>query len=110
MSRNKRITRNAWIAFKETQACTFCGFAHPAVIDFHHVVRDKLTKKVNRLLADGSFKRAIEEATTKCIPLCANCHRILHWEEREESREQRRVAPKKARKVAKRLAKKFWRK
>ena len=72
------------------------------------MVRDKLTKKVNRLLADGSFKKAIEEATTKCIPLCANCHRILHWEEQEESREQRRVAPKKARKAAKKSAKKLW--
>lgn len=113
VSRNKRITRNAWIAFKETQACAHCGFAHPAVIDFHHVVRDKTAKKVNRLLADGSFKKAIEEATTKCIPLCSNCHRILHWDELEELREQRRVAPKsskKAAKSAKRAAKRLWRK
>jgi hypothetical protein len=96
-SKNKRIKRNEWIAFKETQACSHCGFAHPAVIDFHHVIRDKTARKVNRLIANGSFKRAIEEATTKCIPLCSNCHRLWHWYEQEEAREQRRVAPKKAR-------------
>jgi hypothetical protein len=96
-SKNKRIKRNEWIAFKETQACSHCGFAHPAVIDFHHVIRDKTARKVNRLIANGSFRRAIEEATTKCIPLCSNCHRLWHWYEQEEAREQRRVAPKKAR-------------
>lgn len=99
-ARNKRIKRNDWIAFKEKQACTHCGFAHPAVIDFHHVVRDKTARKVNKLLSNGSFRRAMEEATTKCIPLCANCHRILHWDEQEEARERRRVAPKWAAKKA----------
>ena len=82
--------------FKEQQACSICGFAHPAVIDFHHVIRDKTSQKVNKLVASGSFKRAIEEATTKCIPLCSNCHRLIHWNEQEEAREQRRMAPKKA--------------
>ena len=99
-SRNKRIKRNDWVAFKEKQACAHCGFAHPAVIDFHHVVRDKTARKVNKLLSNGSFRRAMEEATTKCIPLCANCHRILHWDEQEEARERRRVAPKRAAKKA----------
>jgi hypothetical protein len=94
--RNRRIKRNEWVEFKEQQACLICGFAHPAVIDFHHIVRDKTSQKVNKLVANGSFKRAIEEATTKCIPLCSNCHRVLHWDEQEEAREQRRVAPKKA--------------
>jgi len=96
-NRNKRSIRNRWVEFKESQACTHCGFAHPAVIDFHHVVRDKTSKKVNHLVTDGSLKRAIEEATTKCIPLCANCHRILHWDEQAELREKRKAAPKKAR-------------
>jgi hypothetical protein len=100
-SKNKRIKRNEWIAFKETQACLICGFAHPAVIDFHHVIRDKTARKVNRLIANGSFKQAIEEATTKCVPLCSRCHRLVHWYEQEEAREQRRVAPKKARKRVK---------
>lgn len=73
-----------------------CGFSHPAVIDFHHVVRDKTSKKVNRLVANGGFKQAIEEATTKCVPLCSNCHRILHWDEQDEARQKRRTSPKKA--------------
>jgi hypothetical protein len=96
-NRNKRIKRNEWIAFKETQACLICGFAHPAVIDFHHVVRDKTARKVNRLIANGSFRQAIEEATTKCVPLCSRCHRLVHWYEQEEARQKRKAAPKKAR-------------
>jgi hypothetical protein len=98
-NRNKRKRKNLWIEFKEGQACAHCGFSHPAVIDFHHVIRDKTARKVNRLVANGSINQAIEEALTKCIPLCSNCHRLTHWYEQEEARERRRVAPKKARKL-----------
>jgi hypothetical protein len=96
-NRNKRRRKNLWIEFKEAQSCAHCGFSHPAVIDFHHVIRDKTYRRVNRLVANGSINQAIDEATTKCIPLCANCHRILHWDEYAELREKRKVAPKKAR-------------
>jgi hypothetical protein len=70
-----------WHDYKLTLSCTHCGFSHPAVIDFHHVVyKDK--KSVAVLARKGRIKAAMEEAK-KCIPLCANCHRILHYNERE---------------------------
>ena len=36
--------------------------------------------EVSRLAGVGSYKRAYAEVE-KCIPLCSNCHRILHWDE-----------------------------
>lgn len=70
-----------WHDYKLTLSCTQCGFSHPAVIDFHHVVyEDK--QNVGELARKGRVKAAFEEAK-KCIPLCANCHRILHYNERE---------------------------
>jgi hypothetical protein len=73
-------SRRAWLAYKATLACTVCGFSHPAVIDFHHPPG---TKKhgVNDLVASRRFKKAYEEAK-KCIVLCANCHRIHHFNEK----------------------------
>lgn len=79
-ARNKRRYKDEWIAFKSTLQCSHCGFSHPAAIDFHHVIRDKDKESVNGLVSQGRFAAAREEIK-KCIPLCANCHRILHWDE-----------------------------
>jgi predicted HNH restriction endonuclease len=70
-----------WHDYKLTLSCVQCGFSHPAVLDFHHVVyEDK--QSVGELARKGRITAAIEESK-KCIPLCANCHRILHYNERE---------------------------
>jgi transcription elongation factor Elf1 len=74
--KNKRVE---WQAFKATFACAHCGFNHPAALDFHHVDRTD-HKSVNYLAQQGLYKKAKEEIK-KCIALCANCHRILHFEE-----------------------------
>lgn len=82
---NKRNARALWAEFKAAQDCFHCGFSHPAVIDFHHVIRkDKLV--VSTLVKNGSYSRAMEEVMMKCIALCANCHRILHWQERIDAK------------------------
>ena len=76
---HRRKAKAKWRAFKKSLSCTFCGIKHPAVIDFHHINR-KEKRSVNRLVRNNAFKKAYEEVK-KCIPLCANCHRILHYEE-----------------------------
>lgn len=79
--RRKKKEREKFKEFKAGLACFFCGFQHPAVIDFHHPEKSG-EAKVSELVGKGSFKKAYEQAA-KCIPLCANCHRIYHWMERE---------------------------
>lgn len=81
MSKQRIVNAAKWHDYKLTLSCTHCGFSHPAVLDFHHVVyEDK--KCVASLARKGRIKAAMEEAK-KCIPLCSNCHRILHYNERE---------------------------
>ena len=77
----RRSFRKEWEEFKKKQSCIKCGFAHPAAIDFHHVQRHPSNRKLYKLLANRSFKIALEEVQ-KCVPMCANCHRIHHYEER----------------------------
>ena len=94
----KKERRREWKEWKATQKCSKCGQDHPATIDFHHIDRtDK--RSVHKLAAGGCFAEAKKEATTKCVPLCANCHRIVHWEERQ-ARKAERKARKKAQKMA----------
>jgi hypothetical protein len=50
---------------------------------FHH--RDPLEKKFMLSVAAtaGRSRKALLEEMAKCIVLCANCHLIHHWEERQ---------------------------
>ena len=80
VARNKKLAKEKWIEFKANTPCHHCGAVHPAIIDFHHIVRDGTQQSVNRMASDNRWK-AIYEEVKKCIPLCANCHRILHWNE-----------------------------
>lgn len=78
---NRKRYRAAWVQYKSEQKCSHCGFSHPAVIDFHHTDPKPDDEKINKLTSGGQFEKARKEAEEKCIPLCANCHRILHWNE-----------------------------
>ncbi len=89
VAKNKRAKRQDWINYKAEQKCSHCGTQHPAIIDFHHVVRDATKQSVNRLVGNGRWTEAKKEAETKCIPLCANCHRILHWNGEQEAKKKR---------------------
>ncbi len=79
--KRKKEKRQEWRDYKAGLSCFFCGFSHPAVIDFHHP-ESKGETKVSEYTHRGQWKRAYEEAE-KCQPLCANCHRILHYNQRE---------------------------
>ena len=78
---NRARQRTSWQEFKAQQVCAHCGAQHPAIIDFHHVDRNEANKKVYKLVSSCRFAEARREAELRCIPLCANCHRILHWDE-----------------------------
>lgn len=58
--------------------CERCGEDHPATLDFHHLDPSKKDVTVARAT---SMKQVVAEAE-KCIVLCSNCHRKLHWDER----------------------------
>tara|TARA_Y100000356_G_scaffold115858_1_gene105120 strand:- start:23 stop:346 length:324 start_codon:yes stop_codon:yes gene_type:complete len=81
--KNRKQRHREWMLYKSMLSCQVCGFQHPAVIDFHHIEKDKDNKMVNVLVKNGQYSLALAEVKEKCIPLCCNCHRILHWEQRK---------------------------
>lgn len=79
--------RRQWNEYKATLSCAKCGFAHPAAMDFHHITpRDPANKKVNQLVKQRLYAQAYKEIE-RCIVLCANCHRIHHWEEDQSKKD-----------------------
>lgn len=79
---NHQRDKAQWVAFKSRLSCSTCGFSHPAALDFHHLPGTKLYG-INDLVSAKRFD-AVYEEIKKCIVLCANCHRIHHYDENEK--------------------------
>ncbi|QEG09220.1 HNH endonuclease [Vibrio phage Phriendly] len=57
--------------------CSECGYKkNPSALEWHHPEDDKLMHPSNAL--KGSWAKYKAE-TDKCILLCANCHREVHF-------------------------------
>ena len=68
---------NEW----KSQGCSKCDEKRPWVIDAHH-----LDPKEKDFMV-GTTMRGIKKTKAeleKCIPLCSNCHRDLHYQEKKE--------------------------
>lgn len=66
---------------KESLGCSICGYNKcGAALDWHHI--DHTTKE-RRISVRTYFSPKGEAERAKCILLCSNCHRELHWRERK---------------------------
>lgn len=77
---NKRALSVWFQEYKKTLSCSICGFSHHAALQFHH--RDSKETNVSQMINKGSSKENIMKEIEKCDVLCANCHAILHYEQR----------------------------
>ena len=79
----KRRKSQDWVRQFKTK-CEQCGETHPATLDFHHL-QDKdhgIANLTNRNNLTTKIKDLIKIEIQKCIVLCSNCHRKIHWEEK----------------------------
>lgn len=65
---------------KALSKCEICGEARSVCLDFHHKYPD--SKRFS--IAEGtSYSIAVlDKEIKKCMVVCANCHRVLHANER----------------------------
>ena len=61
--------------------CQICGYnkCH-ASLDFHHLDPNK--KDINFYNFKSKFSKKLKTELDKCILLCSNCHRELHYNEK----------------------------
>ena len=68
--------RTALQSIKSTEGCLLCGETDPPALDFHHL--DMRTKELN--ISQGVISPdKLEKELEKCVVLCANCHRKVHY-------------------------------
>ncbi len=66
---------------KSTLCCSKCPENHIATLDFHH--KDSSQKKFGIAHYAGFSRAHILLEIAKCDVICSNCHRKLHWEEKQ---------------------------
>ena len=69
-------------SYKKELACTHCGNADFRVLEFHHVDASTKENNISDLLSRKNSWQNIMTELKKCICLCANCHRIVHYVEK----------------------------
>ena len=58
--------------------CLKCGESKYYLLDFHHLDGSDKDATPSRLIADSKIEDFFSEIE-KCVLLCSNCHRELHW-------------------------------
>lgn len=82
-NRKKKI-REWYRNLKSEKSCKRCGEDHPATLEFHHPEgREGLT--VGKMVSLGYSKEKIKKEIDKCEVLCSNCHKILHYNQGDNS-------------------------
>lgn len=69
------------ISYKVERGCGNCGTVDQRILDLHHTDEKKKSFTVGYFRRALGFER-IKREVRKCEVLCANCHRILHYEKR----------------------------
>jgi hypothetical protein len=70
----KKQTFQSW---KQSLSCCMCGETDEACLDFHH--KDPTQKEflISKLVTNSSFEK-LKAELSKCVCVCANCHRKIH--------------------------------
>lgn len=84
LSKNERRSIERFALYKSTLKCSKCSESHPACLDFHHRDGEQKMQHVSVAAKRWSWKRLMTEIA-KCDVLCSNCHRKLHYEQRQYS-------------------------
>lgn len=77
-NRRKRIKQKA-VSYKGGK-CSICGYSKCIqALEFHHLDPNKKDFGVSSKWNSKSWEVIVAELD-KCVLVCANCHRELHWD------------------------------
>ncbi|MCC7500542.1 hypothetical protein IT396_01930 [Candidatus Nomurabacteria bacterium] len=81
----RRAELRQWLdEYKAKLSCTNCDEKHPACLDFHHKDAKEKEFSVALIKGWGYGKERMLREIEKCVVLCSNCHRKIHYEARKK--------------------------
>lgn len=73
------LQKNNYILSVKERGCALCPEKHHSCLDFHHKDEDTKLFNVGEHHSNGIGITKLKEEISKCILLCSNCHRKLHF-------------------------------
>lgn len=64
--------------YKKNKQCSKCSETHSACLEFHHLDESTKYAAVSEYWAFSSISQ-LQSEIDKCVILCANCHRKIHY-------------------------------
>lgn len=74
-----KYIRDYILDIKKNSKCAICGDSRWYVLDFHHIKGKDFT--ISEKVREGCSLDTIKKEIEKCILVCANCHREIHYKE-----------------------------
>lgn len=68
-------------SIKSQLKCSICGEDRYWCLDFHHTNPSEKEYNISSLVHGGA-RQKIEEELKKCIVVCSNCHRDIHYKDK----------------------------
>jgi len=77
-TKDKKKTKNRKFIteYRKDHPCEICGETSELCLEFHHLGKKEIG--ISRAICDWGIKR-LKKEVSKCMVLCANCHRKIHY-------------------------------
>lgn len=82
VARNKKYADKTikWFnEYKQTLSCEICGESREWVLDFHHKDPNEKDFNIGEKWRQGYSISRLKNEINKCMCVCANCHRDIHY-------------------------------
>lgn len=73
------LKRDWYRALKKNSPCIVCSENDSNVIELHHKHPEDKVDTVLRLVKSNKPFGVIKAETEKCLPVCSNCHKKVHY-------------------------------
>ena len=82
-ARQKNELRKWFSNYKNELKCSRCPENHSATLEFHHRIKKEKESDIAQMLGEGFSIARILSEIKKCDVVCANCHRKIHFDEKQ---------------------------
>jgi hypothetical protein len=76
-----------WLeTYKKANRCKKCSMSDYRCLEFHHLNPKEKDYNIGKMITNKTSLSNLQKEVSKCIIICANCHRIEHFQERGKIR------------------------